>query len=92
MEKVSKKTKKESAGATAEKPERSTSPDSLKQRFPEITDEQMDILSAIGNDTLHADTIAEKLGSGIEELMSALTDMEIEGMVVSLPGNYYEIP
>ena len=92
MEKVSKKTKKESASATAEQPERSTSPDSLKQRFPEITDEQMDILSAIGNDTLHADTIAEKLGSGIEELMSALTDMEIEGMVVSLPGNYYEIP
>ena len=76
----------------AEKPERDVSQESLKQRFPDITDEQMRILAVIGNDTIHADTIAEKLGTGVEELMSALTDMEIEGMLVSMPGNYYEIP
>lgn len=89
---VTKKTKKAKSSVQETKPERSTSPDSLKQRFPDMTDEQFGILSAIGGDTLHADTIADKLGCGIEELMSALTDMEIEGMVVSLPGNYYEIP
>jgi DNA processing protein len=45
------------------------------------------VLSALGFDPVHVDTLAERCNMGIAELQSALLNHELNGMVEMLPGS-----
>lgn len=49
------------------------------------------IIGLLKDGPVHADVLAQKLEGGVQELMTALTELEIEGAVRSLPGKMYEI-
>lgn len=57
----------------------------------EFTGNQKKIADALFEGPLHIDEISEKAEIDIQELMMELTDMEISGSVVSLPGKVYSL-
>lgn len=64
-----------------------------KSLFPELSGEMALVFEAIrkkGN-TVAIDELHQKTGLSMPALMSALTDLEFEGVIVKLPGARYEI-
>jgi DNA processing protein len=56
-----------------------------------LSDIQKSIAELLINEPVHADTIAQKLGIDAAELMTELTELEIMGVINSLPGKMFEI-
>ena len=56
-----------------------------------LSDIQKGIAELLINEPVHADTIAQKLGIDAAELMTELTELEIMGVINSLPGKMFEI-
>lgn len=57
----------------------------------ELSSEQKRIAEALENGALHADELAQLLGIDTSELMTELTELEIFGVVRSLPGKMFEL-
>ena len=60
-------------------------------RFSELTDELRSVAELLRNGQLHADFISEKLNMDAAELMVCLTELELCGIIESLPGKMYRI-
>jgi len=58
--------------------------------FEQLTEVQKKIYSIIGSEPVHADVIAVRLGLDAEELFFELTELEMTGLIRSLPGKMYE--
>ena len=56
-----------------------------------MTDEQKKIVEILCESELHADVIADKLSIEMSELMSLLTELEIDGVIKALPGKIYKL-
>ena len=56
-----------------------------------LTDIQKKIAGLLGGGPLHADEIAQQTGIGSGELFCELTELELAGVIRSLPGNRYEL-
>ncbi len=57
----------------------------------DISQQQRGIAEMLENGALHADELAQSLGLDPSELMTELTELEIFGVVRSLPGKMYEL-
>ena len=57
----------------------------------DLSEQQKRIAEALGNGVLHADELAQSLGLDPSELMTELTELEIFGVVRSLPGKMFEL-
>lgn len=57
----------------------------------DMTDEQKKIVEILWESELHADVIADKLSIEMSELMSLLTELEIDGVIKALPGKIYKL-
>ncbi len=57
--------------------------------FSELTGVQRDIAELLREHSLHADIISQKLSLDMGELLMELTEMEMMGVVCSLPGKMY---
>ena len=57
----------------------------------DISSQQKRIAEALANGALHADELAAKLEIDTGELMTELTELEIFGVIRSLPGKMYEL-
>ena len=55
---------------------------------PELNGAQRVVLEAMGFDPVNTDTLCEQCGLGWEELSLLLTDMELSGLIDSVPGGY----
>lgn len=53
------------------------------------SDRELLILDAIGADTVSIDTICERSGLAVSEVMASLTMLEIRGLIFSLPGGRF---
>ena len=60
-------------------------------RFSELTDELRSVAELLRSGQLHADFISEKLNMDAAELMVCLTELELCGIIESLPGKMYRI-
>ena len=60
-----------------------------KKQDIRVSEEEQKILDIIGNEPLHADTIAERLNMEIFRLSSVLFSLELKGLIRQLPGKYY---
>ena len=56
-----------------------------------MNDTQRKIVECLKNDKLHVDELCRQLEIDSAELMTELTEMEILGIVRSLPGKMYEL-
>ncbi|MCQ2464549.1 MAG: DNA-processing protein DprA [Oscillospiraceae bacterium] len=56
-----------------------------------FTENQKKIAEALVCGPLHLDEISEAAETGMQDLLMEITDMEISGMVVSLPGKIYRL-
>jgi len=77
-------------------PEISESPESKKQEdnhieLQNLNDIQKKIFDLLKDCTLHADVIVQKLDVDSEDIMTELTEMEINGIVESLPGKMFRL-
>ncbi|NLK70301.1 MAG: DNA-protecting protein DprA [Clostridiales bacterium] len=59
--------------------------------YSELSDEQVRVIEIIKNGTKYADEISYQLNMQIHELFAVLTELEIMGIVKSLPGKAYDI-
>lgn len=57
--------------------------------LPELTEEQQKILRNMEYEPLHIDRLAEACCMPAAELLAILVEMEINGLVKKLPGNYF---
>lgn len=64
---------------------------SASQDYGELTELQKNIAELLHGEALHADVISQRLSVSPSELMTELTELEIEGIIRSLPGKMYEI-
>ena len=62
------------------------------QKTPSKGSPQEKILAAIGEETVHTDTICRETGLDIGTINSSLLLMELSGTVVKLPGGFYTKP
>ncbi len=77
---------------TDEVPKNKKKKSSAAPVLPEgLSDIQKSIAELLINEPVHADTIAQKLGIDAAELMTELTELEIMGVINSLPGKMFEI-
>ena len=65
--------------------------DAERQLPNDLSAEQKRIAEALENGALHADELAQLLGLDTSELMTELTELEIFGVVRSLPGKMFEL-
>ena len=85
---VAQGTEKLNAGrVTAAAPAKKTSEPDLSR----LEGVQLDIAKLLLGGALHADVIAQKTGLGAAMLMAELTELEISGVIRSLPGNMFEL-
>lgn len=63
----------------------------VRRELPELSGIRKDIAELMADGAVHADFIAQSLGSDAAELMVELTEMEIEGIIRSLPGKMFEL-
>jgi DNA processing protein len=62
---------------------------SAPARLQEITFEENSVLNILKTDKVHFDELIEKIGTGVKELSSLLTKMELRGLIEKLPGNMF---
>lgn len=62
----------------------------LKDYTEEFTEDERDILLALGEQTLHPDELAEATGISAQRVLSALTTLQIRGCVEERPGRRFE--
>ncbi|MBQ8123696.1 MAG: DNA-processing protein DprA [Ruminococcus sp.] len=77
-----------------EKPQDTPEPPNVPETsdtFEELTDIQRSIAEELKNGKLHADELCRRLDMDPAELMTELTEMEIMGTVISLPGKMFEL-
>lgn len=79
-------TQENTAAVTEEKPE-----DEISVAIPELTAEQQKICSALAEENLHIEVLAQKLETDPSALMTELTELEILGAVRQLPGKTFEL-
>ena len=83
--------------APIEKPKEETAPEPVETDtgngidLEELTEIQRRIAEELKNGKLHADVLCRKLEIDSAELMTELTEMEILGVIISLPGKMYEL-
>lgn len=61
------------------------------QKYENLTELQKKITEILSDGAVNADTIASKLDIDFGELVSEITDLEIVGVIRSLPGNMFEL-
>lgn len=54
-----------------------------------LDEEEIAIVNAIGGNSTHIDTIINKTGLSAEKVLSALTTLEIKGVISQLPGKFF---
>lgn len=57
----------------------------------DLSQQQLRIAEALESGAMHADELAQNLGLDTSELMTELTELEIFGVIRSLPGKMYEL-
>lgn len=71
-----------------------TAPAAEGEKAPDtsmLSDIQKQIAEHLSDGPLHADEIAQRTGMGSGELFCELTELELAGVIRSLPGNRYEL-
>jgi len=63
----------------------------VKREIPELSGIRKSIAELMADGAVHADFIAQTLGTDASVLMVELTEMEIEGIIRSLPGKMFEL-
>ncbi len=66
-------------------------PAEINELPQDLSQQQRRIAEMLGNGALHADEMAQELELDPSELMTELTELEIFGVVRSLPGKMYEL-
>jgi DNA processing protein len=61
-----------------------------EQSFPAVADETSRLLTALGYEPCSLDTLIERTGLPVEQLLAQLTQLEILGQVSTLPGSRYQ--
>ena len=56
-----------------------------------LTDKQRTVYAAVGNDPQNVDSLTVQSGLEVREVLSALTQLEIYGLIKALPGRRYTI-
>lgn len=80
------KSEKESKSKTAEQGANSD------EVYESLTDDRKAVYRFVKeNGASHLDTIIEKLGNDVADVESVITDMEIDGILSSLPGNRFSV-
>ena len=72
-----------------DKPKKSQASKRQTAPFADLSDADRRILSALGDDALCADQIAEMADLAIPELMQRLTILEIRGFITALAGDRF---
>lgn len=63
-----------------------------RQKAPEyLTDDQLKIFGVLDKEAKSVETLAQKLGMSMYALLSALTELEIYGLVEPLPGKMFRL-
>jgi DNA processing protein len=63
--------------------------DKMKPPAVEISGEEQDLLQHLAGEACHIDVLMEKTGTDIGQLSTLLLRLEFQGIIRSLPGNYY---
>lgn len=79
------------ASAAAKRTKNQSAPDKKKPDLSGLTEIQKNIAELLADGAVHADVIAQKLDMDAGELMTELTELEILGIIDSLPGKMFEI-
>lgn len=83
--------KEKTKSAPKKKPEK-VIPPAVKKDAPEyLTEEAKAVYAIFGTETIHVDEIAYKCNLNTEKTLSALTELEIYGLVSQLSGRRYRI-
>lgn len=83
--------KEKSKSAPKKKVEKEVAP-AVKKNAPEyLTNEAKDVYALIGTEPMHVDEIAYKCNLNTEKTLSALTELEIYGLVLQISGRRYKI-
>jgi DNA processing protein len=61
-----------------------------EQSFPDVAGETNRLLTALGYEPCSLDTLIERTGLPVEQLLAQLTQLEILGQVSTLPGSRYQ--
>lgn len=61
------------------------------EKYKSLTPVQRAIVDALKGGSLHADDIARKTDIGIVDLMAELTELEMDDVIVALPGKFFKI-
>ncbi|NTV47961.1 MAG: DNA-processing protein DprA, partial [Chlorobiales bacterium] len=63
----------------------------LAQReLPDLSEDEMTVLKALGDSPIHIDTVAEKTGFDISDLLIILFELEIKRVAEQLPGKFFK--
>lgn len=63
----------------------------FSEELNELTQLQKNIVEIIRKGSVHADVLAQELSVDAQELLVELTELEIQGIVKSLPGKMFEM-
>ena len=75
-----------------EQPKAVTMTENMKKDAPDyLTDNAKKVYDFIGNEPVHIDEIINKCGLTTEKTLSAITELEIYGLVTQLSGRRYKI-
>lgn len=75
-----------------EQPKAVTMTENMKKDAPDyLTDNAKKVYDFIGNEPIHVDEIINKCGLTTEKTLSAITELEIYGLVTQLSGRRYKI-
>lgn len=63
--------------------------DKMERQAVNLSGEEQDLLQFMGGEACHIDVLMEKTGIDIGQLSTLLLKLEFQGIIRSLPGNYY---
>lgn len=66
-------------------------PKAAAKDLAKLSKSQKEIYDLISGEKIHIDKLAEKSGEPVYKLLSILTELELFGLIKSLPGKYYEV-
>lgn len=62
-----------------------------QELFVNLTDDELHICNLLGSKNMHINELGMVLGLPVHKLLSMLVDLEFKGVVMSVPGNKYEL-
>ena len=64
-------------------------PEEIRERYTDLTEEQLLILRNIDHVPVHIDEITERAGLSVPKVLAQLTVLEIKGIVTRKPGKLF---